>query len=55
MTRQIVLNVSPELYGRVKARAAGEKSETCEWVLRTVIGALLKPESAAERRALPVS
>jgi hypothetical protein len=50
-TRRIVLDVSPELFGRMQARAAGERYDTDEWILRTVIGALLKPESAAERRA----
>ena len=52
-SRRIVLNISPELYGRVETRAAADRFDTEEWVLRTVIGELLRPaaEVAAERRA----
>lgn len=51
--RRIVLEISPELYGRVETRAAADRFDTAEWVLRTVIGELLRPASevAAERRA----
>ena len=51
-TRQIVLHVSPELYGRTQARADADRFDLHEWVLRTVIGELLRPETelADERR-----
>ena len=48
-TRQIVLSVSPELFGRIEARVAEEKSENVKaWVVATVIGALLPPQPTAE-------
>ena len=52
-TRQIVLHISPELIGRMEARATADQCDMHEWLLRTVIGELLRPESelAAERRA----
>ncbi|MEO5367883.1 MAG: hypothetical protein H7831_16285 [Magnetococcus sp. WYHC-3] len=52
-TRQIVLHISPELIGRMEARAAAEQFDMHEWLLRTVIGELLRPESEliTERRA----
>ena len=52
-TRPIVLRLSQELYGRVETRAREERFDTHEWVLRTVIEALLRPESEilADRRA----
>lgn len=43
--RQVVLCVSPELYGRMETRAVAERFDLHEWVLRTVIGELLKPEA----------
>jgi len=52
-TCQIVLRVSPELFGRIEARAAEEKSENVKaWVVATVIGALLPPRPEAETRIL---
>jgi hypothetical protein len=52
-TRQIVLHISPELIGRMEALAAAEQLDMHEWLLRTVIVELLRPETelAAERRA----
>jgi len=48
---RIVLDISPELFGRLQARAVGERRDPDEWVLRTVIVALMKRETATERRA----
>ena len=52
-TCQVLLHVSPELYGRMAARAAVERFDLHDWVLHTVIGELLRPESelATNRRA----
>ncbi len=52
-TPQIVLHVSPDLFRRMEARAAADRFNLHDWVLRTVIGELLRPEAelAADRRA----
>ena len=52
-TRQVVLCVSPILYGRMEARAAAERFDLHAWVLHAVIGELLRPEAAlvSERQA----
>ena len=51
--RRIVLRVSPELFGRLEARARTEKrASVTEWVLWTVIGATLPPPDPALDRAL---
>jgi len=44
-TRQVVLRVSPILYGRMEARAEADRFDLHEWVLHTVIGELLRPEA----------
>ena len=56
--RQIVLEVSPELFGRLEAHAMAEKRVSVpEWILRTVIRATLSPSAlpppseTEERRA----
>lgn len=52
-TRRIVLMVSPELFGRIEARAAAENREDVkDWLLTTVVGALLPPRPVEERRVL---
>lgn len=50
--RRMVLTLSPELYGRIEARAAEGRIEAREWALRAVLAALSRPESkrARERR-----
>jgi len=52
-TRRIVLTLSPELYGRLEARAAEGRMASREWVLRALLAALSRPESkqARERRS----
>ena len=49
----IPLEVSPELLERMKARATADKFDLHEWLLRTVIVELLRPEAelVAARRA----
>jgi hypothetical protein len=51
--RRIVLTLSPELYGRIEARAAVGRLDAREWALRAVLAALTRPESkrARERRS----
>ena len=51
-TCQVVLHVSPELFGRMEARAAADRFDLHAWVLRAVIGELLRPENevVTERR-----
>lgn len=51
--RRIVLTLSPELYGRIEARAAQGRLDAGEWALRAVLAALLRPESkrARDRRS----
>jgi len=51
-TCQVLLHVSPELYGRMTTRAAADRFDLHAWVLRAVIGELLRPETevASERR-----
>jgi len=55
-TCPILLHISPELFGRMAARAAADRFDLHEWVLHTVIGELLRPEAelAANRRARAV-
>ena len=52
-TRRIVLNISPEIYCRLEARASEGRLDAHEWALRTLLGAVLRPESKAthERRS----
>ena len=52
-TRPITLHASPELYGRMEARAAADRFDLNEWLLRAVISELMRPEAelAAERHA----
>ena len=50
-TPQVTLHVSPELFGRMKLRAAEQRHGVDEWVLRTVIGELLRMENEDVRRA----
>ena len=52
-TPQVVLQVSPDLYQRMEARAVADRFDLHEWILRTVISELLRPETelAAERHA----
>ena len=51
--RRIVLTMSPQLYGRIEARAAAGRLDAREWALRAVLAALTRPESkrARERRS----
>jgi len=51
MTRQIVLKVSPVLYGRMELRARQQHYDMHEWVLRAVIGELLQLQNEEARRA----
>ena len=48
-TRRIVLNISPELYGRLEARAAEGRLDAHEWARRVLQTAILRPESKAAR------
>ena len=52
-TRPVLLHVSPHLFGQMEARAAADRFNLHEWVLRAVISELLRPEAelAVERRA----
>ena len=53
MNRRIVLEVSPELFGRIEARAMAERrTDVTEWVMWTVIGATLPPPDEESRRLL---
>ena len=51
MTRQIVLNVSPVLYGRMELRARENQHDMHEWVLRAVIDELIRRQNEDECRA----
>jgi len=51
MTRQIVLTVSPVLYGRIELRANEQRHDLHEWVLRAVIGELINRQNEDERCA----
>lgn len=42
---RVILHVSPILYGRMQLRAAEQQHGVDEWVLRTVIGELLRLEN----------
>ena len=48
-TRRIVLNISPEIYGRLESRAAAGRLDAREWALRALLGALFRTESKATR------
>ena len=50
---RIVLTLSPELYGRLEARAAEARLNEREWARRALLVALTRPESkqARERRS----
>ncbi len=50
-TRQVVLRVSPVLYGRMELRAREQRHDMHEWVLRAVIGELLRLENDEPRHA----
>lgn len=50
--RQIVLDVSIELYARIEIRAAERGHSVDDWVLRAVIRSLYPPEFTMERLAL---
>lgn len=54
MTRPIVLKVSPILYGRMEVRATQQRQDVPEWVLRAVIGELLRLENEEARCAQAV-
>jgi len=47
---KIVFGVSPELYGRIEARAAADQFDLHEWLLDTVIGELMRPEAELVRK-----
>jgi len=48
-SRRIVLTLSPELYGRLEARAAEGRLDGREWAQRVLLAALSAPESKAAR------
>ena len=50
-TRQVVLRISPILYGRMEARANQQQYDMHEWVLRAVIGELMQLQERDDRRA----
>jgi len=52
-TPQVVLQVSPDLYQRMEARAVADRFDLHEWLLRAVISELMRPEEevATERHA----
>ena len=47
--RRLVLSLSPDLYGRLEARAAEGRLDAREWALRALLAALTRPESKAAR------
>lgn len=51
MTRQVILHVSPVLYGRMELRANQQRHDLHEWLLRAVIGELLRLENEDTCRA----
>lgn len=51
-TRQIVFEVTAELYERIKARAAEKRYSVDEWVLCAAIRALYPPEFTLDRLGL---
>lgn len=64
MTRQVILHVSPVLYGRMELRANQQRHDLHEWLLRAVIGELLRlenedtcrtHEARAARSSLPMA
>ena len=54
--RPIVLHVSPHLFGQIEARAAADRFDLHEWVLRAVISELLRlqAELVSERQTRAV-
>lgn len=46
---RIVLTLSPELYGRLEARAAEGRLDAHAWARRALLAALTRPESKAVR------
>ena len=47
---KIVFEVSPELYGRIEARATADQFTLHEWLLDTVVGELMRPEADLIRK-----
>jgi len=47
---KIVFEVSPELFGRMEARATADQFSLHEWLLDTVIGELMRPETELVRK-----
>ena len=50
-TRQVILHVRPVLYGRMDLRAREKQYDLHEWVLRAVIGELIRLQNEDDRRA----